>query len=212
MRVLRGGFILVVDDDQFCRTLLSSTFRQEGYSTEEAASAEEAFAAVESAMGERQLLAVLLEVNLPGMSGYEVFRRLREKYGEDLPVVFISGTRTEVSDRVAGLHLGADDYIVKPFAIEEVIARVLRLLRRARHHEKESEVFELLTPREVEVLLLLANGFTSRAIAERLFISRATAATHVQRILSKLGVHSRTEAASLAHRHGLVSTDLSASS
>ena len=75
--------------------------------------------------------AVVLEVVLPDMTGYDVCHRLRERFGEQLPIIFVSGTRTEPLDRVAGLLMGADDYVVKPFAREELVARVRRALKRS---------------------------------------------------------------------------------
>ena len=153
---------------------------------------------------------VLLEVQLTGVSGYEVCHELRDKYGDDFPIVFLSGTRTESSDRVAGLLLGADDYIVKPFDPGELLARVRRLIVRGNGRPAVSNGGHSsspdagLTRREQQVLELLSAGLQQSEIAKRLFISPKTVATHIQRILSKLGVHSRAEAVGYAHREGLV--------
>lgn len=81
---------------------------------------------------EQRPVAAILDVNLPELSGYEVCRGLRELYGESLPILFLSGERREDFDRVAGLMIGADDYLVKPFAPEELLARIRALLRRGR--------------------------------------------------------------------------------
>src|SRR6266849_1295009 len=67
---------------------------------------------------------VILEVTLPALSGYEVCHQLREEFGEGLPIILVSGERTEPFDRVAGILIGADHYIVKPFAPDELLARV----------------------------------------------------------------------------------------
>jgi DNA-binding NarL/FixJ family response regulator len=108
---------------------------------------------------------------------------------------------------VAGLLLGADDYVVKPFFQDELLARVRRLIDRTRPPatEKIGPVTNgaRLTDREQQVLSLLAAGLHSKAIATRLVISPKTVATHIQRILAKLGVHSRAEAVALAFRSGL---------
>jgi DNA-binding NarL/FixJ family response regulator len=144
---------------------------------------------------------VLLDVHLPDISGYEVCRELRETFGEGLPILFLSGARTESYDRVGGLLLGADDYLVKPFAHDELLARVRRLLARSnRGYAAQSYG---LTARELEVLSCLAAGQDQAQIAAALVISEKTAATHIQHILSKLGVHSRAEAVAFAHRHGI---------
>ena len=84
-----------------------------------------------SGMGGRRPSLVILEVDLPDANGYELCRELHDAYGDDLPVIFVSGRRTDPSDRVAGLLVGADDYVVKPFDPDELLARVRRSLRRA---------------------------------------------------------------------------------
>jgi DNA-binding NarL/FixJ family response regulator len=151
---------------------------------------------------------ILLDVVLPRATGYEVCRELRDEYGETLPIVFVTGQRMEAADRVAGLLIGADDYIVKPFNPDEPIARVRRLVLRSDILTKVAErrrrgSFQL-TERELEVLCLLADGLTQDAIARELFISPKTVSTHIQRILTKLGVHSRAQAIALAYRENLV--------
>lgn len=202
----RSGTILVVEDDDACRELIVELLGRLDCTVGEAASGQEALAA---ARANRPAL-VLLDVGIPGISGYEVCHQLRERFGHTLPVIFISGSRVETQDRIAGLLIGADDYIVKPFDGDELIARVRRLLVRNSgegHIERRrngSASTSSLTPREHEVLALLARGRNQMAIAAELVISPKTVATHIQRILSKLGVHSRAEAVALAHRERLV--------
>jgi DNA-binding NarL/FixJ family response regulator len=142
--------------------------------------------------------SALLDVHLPDISGYEVCRRLRDDFGNDVAIAFLSGERTEEFDRTAGLLLGADDYIVKPFARGEFIARVRRAVDRA--SSPRAPVSTRLTPRELEVLKQLADGLGETKIAEALFITPKTVATHIQRIFTTLGVHSRAEAVAYAHR------------
>jgi two-component system nitrate/nitrite response regulator NarL len=198
-----GGSVLVVDDDSGCRTLIVELLQRIGCTVNEAASGSEALVL---AKAERPAL-VLLDVAIPGITGYEVCQELRETYGHTLPVVFISGRRVESQDRVAGLLLGADDYIVKPFDGDELVARVRRLLvrnndngRYLERRRQNSAPTPSLTKREQEVLVLLARGDNQQQIAAKLFISPKTVATHIQHILRKLGVHSRAEAVALAHR------------
>jgi len=152
--------------------------------------------------------AVILDVILPATSGYEICRELREEHGEHLPIVFVSGDRVEASDRVVGLLLGADDYLVKPIDPDELTARVRRLITRASTQRTKAapsaDTFADLTTRESEVLRLLAQGLRQDDIARELEISPATVGTHIQRILSKLDVHSRTQAVALAYRERLV--------
>jgi DNA-binding NarL/FixJ family response regulator len=190
--------VLLADEDEDARTALAALLSDAGFDVIEAATGEDALAFA------RQLVPslVILEIPLGSLSGYEVCRTLREELGDDLPVVFVSGTRTESYDRVAGLLLGADDYVVKPYAADELLARVRRLVQRSRPAAARSA--SRLTPRELEVLELLADGRSPQEIATGLFISAKTVSTHIEHIFTKLGVTSRVQAVALAYRHGLV--------
>jgi two-component system OmpR family response regulator len=116
--------ILIVDDDPHIRQLLSFALAKAGMETVEAEDGEAALAAV----AERAPDLVVLDINMPRMDGLEVCRRLRAQ-GE-LPILFLSSRDDEI-DRVLGIELGADDYVVKPFSPREVTARVAAILRRA---------------------------------------------------------------------------------
>src|SRR5437870_8218936 len=120
------GAVLVVEDDEPLRLLMEALLAEGGYDVRAEASGADAVRSVER---ERPLLAIL-DVCLPGHTGYEVCRRMRDRYGDAVPVLFVSGERTEAVDRVAGLLLGGDDYLVKPFEPDELLARVASLLRR----------------------------------------------------------------------------------
>ena len=122
-----GGPVLVVDDDGPHRTLLRELLQRIGL---EVVEAEDGATALRSAARQPPSL-VLLDVQLPLVGGYEVCHELRQRYGQDLPIVFVSGSRIESGDRTAGIMLGADDYITKPFDPDELLARVRRLLRRS---------------------------------------------------------------------------------
>jgi DNA-binding response OmpR family regulator len=121
-----SGPILVVDDDERLTDLICETLELVGYRTKRAGSYDDAIAAAR----ETPPALAIVDIALPGRSGYEVFEELREVCGADLPVIFISGTRTESYDRVAGLLAGGDDYLSKPFDPDELIARVRARLRR----------------------------------------------------------------------------------
>jgi DNA-binding NarL/FixJ family response regulator len=196
----RTGPILIADHEAETRCLVSGVLRQAGYEVTEADSGD---AAIDAARRELPRL-VILEVTLPGLSGYEVCHQLREEFGEGLPIIFVSGERTEPFDRVAGILVGADDYVVKPFAPDEVLARVRRLYRSAA--PVAPAVASKLTPREIEVLRLLAEGLEQDEIAGQLFISRRTVGTHIENVLRKLRVRSRAQAVALAYRGDLVKT------
>ena len=117
--------ILVVDDERAVRESLRRALELEGYQIELAADGTEALYRLESG---DEPDAMILDVLMPGVDGLEVCRRLRGT-GSKLPVLMLTA-RTEVEDRVAGLDAGADDYVTKPFALDELLARVRALLRR----------------------------------------------------------------------------------
>lgn len=196
--MLTKGVVLVVDDDPGVRHLARTVLGRAGYQTESAERGAEALASVRR---EKPAL-VVLDVRLPDLSGYEVCRELKDQFGDGLPVVFISGERVESCDRVAGLLIGANDYLTKPFAPDELVARVRGLIRRAEVPETGNGA--LLTARELEVLRLLASGLAQGDIAQRLAIAERTVAKHLERTLQKLGVHSRAHAVGEAYRRGLL--------
>jgi two-component system response regulator MprA len=117
--------ILVVDDDFAVRESLDRALRANGFDVQLAGDGHEAFARIEAAPFD----AVVLDVLMPGLDGMAVCRTLRSE-GNRVPILMLTA-REAVADRVAGLEAGADDYLVKPFALEELLARVHALLRRS---------------------------------------------------------------------------------
>lgn len=190
--------ILIADGDAAARKNLVRTFERAGFATAQASTGREALDLLQGAPP----AAAILEPSLAGGSGYEVCRALRDRFGEAVPIIFVSASRTESYDRVAGLLLGADDYLAKPFSPDELLARVRRLVQRGL--PASLAIPSLLTKRELEVLGLLAEGLSQREIATRLTISEKTVGSHIERILSKLGVRSRAQAVALAFREDLV--------
>jgi two-component system, OmpR family, response regulator MprA len=168
--------VLIVDDDAGVRRMLARTLEAEGYRVSVAADGGSALVEIERAAPD----LVLLDVTMPGLDGLGVTRRLRGK-GDALPVLLLTA-RDAVADRVAGLDSGADDYLVKPFATDELLARVRALLRRGRTGGDLLSAGDLtldlqeraatrrgrdlaLTPREADLLELLlrnARGVVSR--------------------------------------------------
>jgi two-component system, OmpR family, response regulator MprA len=126
--------ILVVDDERAVRDSLRRALELEGYDIELAADGSEALTRL-TENGEGQPDAVILDVLMPGIDGLEVCRRLR-RHGNRVPVLMLTA-RDEVENRVAGLDAGADDYVTKPFALEELVARMRALLRRASESSEE---------------------------------------------------------------------------
>lgn len=115
--------ILIVDDDPHIRQVLAFALGKAGMQTSEAADGEDALAAVASQRPD----LVVLDINMPRMNGLDVCRKLRAS--DDLPILFLSSRDDEI-DRVLGLELGGDDYVVKPFSPREVVARVSAILKR----------------------------------------------------------------------------------
>jgi two-component system response regulator PrrA len=163
------GGVLVVDDDPAIRRSLERGLRLSGFKVRTAEGGHEALAAI----GQAPPDVLVLDVSMPEMSGIEVCERLRGD-GQDLPVLMLSAL-DETSDRIAGLQAGGDDYLVKPFALQELVLRLRALLRRrppagevlrvaglvidpaARTAERDGRPLEL-TRREFELLEVLARN------------------------------------------------------
>ena len=211
------GTILIVDSDEASRLTAVQVAIRLGYDARPTPAADEL---IERLGSDRPKLAIV-EVELPGPgNGFEVMRQLHEAFDSHLPVILVSASQTDAFDRTAGLMLGADDYVAKPLDASELMARVQRSLRRAAQdangtangsvHRSGRTDNPGLSPREREILSLLADGRTQGQIAMELVISPKTVATHIQHILSKLGVHTRAQAVALAFRRGLVEPDVRA--
>jgi DNA-binding NarL/FixJ family response regulator len=209
------GTILIVDSDEASRLTAVQVAVRLGYDARPTPTADEL---IERLGRERPMLAIV-EVELPGASnGLEVMRQLHEAFDGDLPVILVSARQTDAFDRTAGLMLGADDYLSKPLDSSELMARVKRSLRRSAAPDTERGMgngharsdTSGLSPREREILGLLAEGRTQGQIASDLVISSKTVATHIQHILSKLGVNTRAQAVAMAFRRGLVEPDVRA--
>ena len=124
--------VLVVDDEPAVRRALERALELEGYVVEQASDGEEALSCIKHSIPD----VVILDVLMPNLSGLELCRRLRSLH-ISLPVLMLTA-RDAVSDRVEGLDAGADDYLVKPFALAELLARVRALLRRGEYDLDES--------------------------------------------------------------------------
>lgn len=130
--------ILVADDDPAVRESLRRSLSFNGYQVTLASDGTEALTAAADPAPD----LVLLDVNMPGVDGLEVCRRIRAS-GSDVPVLILTA-RVEVGDRVLGLDAGADDYLPKPFALEELLARIRALLRRVRPPTDDGQLDESL--------------------------------------------------------------------
>ncbi len=136
--------ILVAEDDRLTRQGLIDIFEDEGYETVGAANGKEALARFVEANPD----VVCLDIMMPDISGYDVCREIRRSH-EEMPILFISAKSEEI-DKVLGLEIGADDYIVKPFGVKEVIARIRAVTRR--HARTQKPIGGSFTIGDLEVL------------------------------------------------------------
>ena len=205
--------VLIVEDERDIRDLILLHLQRDGYQVTTAASGEDGLLQVKQSPPD----LVLLDLMLPGMSGLEVCRRLRqEPTTATLPILMLTAKADEV-DRVVGLELGADDYVVKPFSPKELVARVRAVLRRSRpgptapplafgglvvdvgaHQVSVGGESVTLTPKEFDLLRALAEA-QGRVLSREFLLDRVwgytrsgeiesrTVDVHVRRLRMKLG-------------------------
>ncbi len=157
---------------------------------------------------------VLLDVMMPKMDGWETLKNIRKTpICKDVPIIMLTAVN-EDQKMVTGLKIGADDYIVKPFVLPNLLARIEAVLRRSRTTQDKSQnsnvtinqinQFNSLTRREKDVLLLVTQGENNKSIAEKLVVSEITVKSHLNNIFKKLNVSNRTQAVLLAMQMNLV--------
>ena len=151
---------------------------------------------------------VLLDVMMPNMDGWQTLKAIRtSKTYKHLPVIMLTAVN-EDQKMVAGLKNGADDYIVKPFILPNLLARMEAVLRRSARVEKPKNSatmqLEPLTSKEKEVLQLASQGCSNREIAEKMVVKEVTVKTHLNSIFKKLKVANRTQAVLLAMQAEIV--------
>ena len=202
--------VLVVDDEPTIAEVLSRYLERAGYETRVASSGEEALA--QSARDRPDL--VVLDLMLPGVDGLEVMRRLRQQDRGRTAIILLTA-RGEESDRIVGLRLGADDYVVKPFSAAELVARVDALVRRLDPEPASAPPLRFdgleidpagrrvlldgavatLTQREFDLLLFLARhpgtAFTRGELMERVwqyafYTDTSTVTVHIRRLRAKI--------------------------
>lgn len=200
--------ILIVEDDRRINELIRRTLSMTGHKGLTAFTGREAL----SALGKNRFDLILLDIGLPDMDGFSLMKRLSEEYN-DIPVICVTA-RDEVPDRIKGLKGGAEDYIVKPFAMEELLARIQVVLRRFHREQtlyrirdvevdlagalvKKAGVKVELTSREYELLKILLVNKNIALSRERLldlawgrdfYGDDRTVDVHIRRIRQKLGL------------------------
>jgi len=219
--------ILIADDEPAVLRFISAGLQSEGYVVAGAEDGEEALRFVKETSPD----LVILDVIMPKLDGFETCRIIRQV--SQIPIIMLSG-RMEWADKVKGLNLGADDYLIKPFGIQELLARVRAVLRRTKATEMrpgepdiESGGLQMnfargrlatsgqeigMTPmgrpilsgRQREILFIVAEGRSNKEIAALLQVSQQTVKNHMTNIMSKLEANDRGHAVVLAHRLGLL--------
>lgn len=217
--------ILLVDDDANLLRVLNRYLTKQGYVVQAASSVQEALRLFELEPPD----LIVSDVNLPEVNGLEFCKQVRRRRrGELLPFIFLSGCGA-IDDRLAGLRVGADDYLPKPFEPRELVARIEAMLERARRTQAEMlrllqepstlntvqqprptmtrvpEAHNLpLSPAERRVFDEIVAGMTNRQIAEKHYLSIRTVQSHVASILRKLSLERRSEIIRFAFEHNLV--------
>ncbi|CDE91332.1 MAG: response regulator transcription factor [Candidatus Gastranaerophilaceae bacterium] len=157
---------------------------------------------------------VLLDVMMPNMNGWDTLKTIRKNSKtKDIPVIMLTAVN-EDQKMISGLKIGADDYIVKPFILPNLLARIEAVLRRANRNKQvlkpenvtinQADNFNSLTKREKDVLLLVTQGESNKSIADKLVLSEVTVKSHLNSIFKKLNVTNRTQAVLVAMQMNLV--------
>ena len=206
--------ILIVDDDRTLRVALTRHLESQGYSVQDAESGVDGLQAFDQDPPD----LVVSDIMMPGMDGFEFCRRLRaNRSGQLVPFIFLSSLG-ELEDRVQGHHIGADDYLIKPFEQRELVAKIEAQLERSRR--THAEILRLiqtagngkskeptpeplpLTPAEEKVFWEAIQGYTNKQIGDHLFVSPRTVQTHLSNILSKLQLENRSQLVRFAFEQG----------
>ena len=208
--------VLIIDDHALFRVGLQGLLEQRGIEVADAVAS--GIEGIERAK-ELQPDIVLLDLRMPDMGGLEVLQKLRETKST-MPVVMLT-TSNEEADLIKSLRSGAQGYLLKDMEPDELVSALrdiekgknvvaqdltdalARMVQGETNVDDDEGPFSELTPREMEILCLLAEGQSNKLIARNLGISDGTVKLHVKAILRKLGIHSRVEAAVIAVEQGL---------
>ena len=202
------GRILIIDDNS---KLLEDALPMYGY---EVKAASDGLLGLKILDEENDFDLILLDVVMPNLDGWETLKAIRknEKIAK-IPVIMLTSV-SETNKQISGLKFGADDYIVKPFILPNLLARIEALLRRSLWNKDIKQVKPLpfiksseispLTAREKEILSLVAKGKSNSQIADALFVREVTIKTHLNSIYRKLNVDNRVQAVLLAQQTEII--------
>lgn len=188
--------LLLIDDDPNLILLVKDYLEFKGYVITTAENGREALEILENELPDM----IICDVMMPEMDGYTFVKRLRENNRISwIPVMFLSA-KGQSQDKIAGLNTGAVVYMVKPFEPEELVAQVEALIWRQDPPPQSDNIIQVpphveLTPTELKVVQLVAQGMANKEIAEKLNVSQRTIESHVSNMLNKTSLHNRTELA-----------------
>lgn len=200
--------ILIIDDNS---KLMEDALPMYGY---EVCSATDGLMALKILDEDSNFDLILLDVIMPKLDGWETLKAIRQNEKiSHIPIIMLTSV-SETQKQISGLKFGADDYIIKPCVLPNLLARIEALLRRSKWNKQEKKISPLsfvqggeisnLTQREKEILTLVAKGETNSQIAEKLFVREVTIKTHLNSIFRKLKVANRVQAILLAQQTGII--------
>jgi two-component system response regulator ResD len=178
--------VLLIEDDAQVRQLVARYLERAGLAAVGAATGEEGL----QTLALRPVDLVLLDVSLPGGDGWSLLERIRDEWGERIAVIMLTA-RSDEPDRLLGLELGADDYIVKPFSPREVVARVKAVLRRAARAETVPERIELPGLFIDVAGRTVRRGDVAVALTSKEFDLLVELARHVNRVVPRAGLYEK---------------------
>jgi DNA-binding NarL/FixJ family response regulator len=195
--------LLLIDDDRNIILLAKDYLEFRDYEIFSATNGKEAL----DLIGKKSFDLIVCDIMMPEMDGYTFVKKIRQNPETNfIPVIFLSG-KGQTEDKIKGLNIGADIYMIKPFEPEELevqIASTLKQIERLNQHRlnNNSDVSMLEVPKNVEltvtenkVVNLVSQGMSNRDIAKHLQVSQRTIESHVSNMLNKTGLHNRTELA-----------------
>lgn len=190
------GKVLVIDDNP---KFLEDSLPLYGYEVDVAT---DGLKAMKLLSKKNDFDIVLLDVMMPNMNGWDVLKEIRENENTRLLPIIMTTAISEEQKIVKGLKMGADDYIVKPFVLSTLLARIEAVIRRSAWNKNDSSQIDIkkvksvnneITPKESVVLELLTKGLNNKEIANELNITEVTVKTHLRNIYKKFNVNSRTQ-------------------
>ncbi len=190
------GKVLVIDDNP---KFLEDSLPLYGYEVEVAT---DGLKAMKTLSKKNDFDIVLLDVMMPNMNGWDVLKEIRENENTKMLPIIMTTAISEEQKIVKGLKMGADDYVVKPFVLSTLLARIEAVIRRSTWNKNDSSQIDIkkvksvnndITPKESVVLELLTKGLNNKEIADELNITEVTVKTHLRNIYKKFNVNSRTQ-------------------